>query len=499
MIDRLLDLLASYDREPLQDACGIVGIFSFQPNYYFQRGLAALRDLQTRGYDGVGFISMLSNGTYLIHKKQGTIHEAFPERVIDNLSSYPIYNAQYQTRYGTNGEFNDANVQPFAATHQMTGERFVVSHNGQFSKKDNAITASSDTAKFVQELANSDDDNWDERIINTIKKQMGAWSLIITTENAMYLTRDPLGIRPLYYGIDGFVVIAASETKALTSAGFYKFYEVLPGQMVKVDRISQQITYKQIMASTKTACCMFENVYTQEEDGVEFFPRKNNEDVNKSPLVRVFRQRCGEQLAREAPMSADQIDFVIGIPATGITGAEAYARALNLPYRRAITDKNTEEGEQRTFMQAHLETILRKVQEHFIFDTEALRGKRVVIVDDSLVRGNVTYGIVKLLKEQYGVKKIHVRILCPPIDKACHLGINTRSSNELIAAQYKYKSEDNDHLIEDICKAIGADSLSYLSDEGLLWAATGNLNTQGFCMGCMVERKHPVDPYGNFQ
>ncbi len=354
---------------------------------------------------------------------------------------------------------------------------------------------------FVRRLAQSEEKTWDKRIINTLAQEKGAWSLIIGVKDHMYIARDPLGIRPLYFSqksdeSGGHITMAASETEALSAAGFTSFKEVLPGQIVKFNKQNPSYTVTRISESNCSAHCMFENVYTLDEKGKILAPRKNQESVNASFSVREIRERSGKQLAIEAPINPSEVDFVIGIPGTGITGGEAYAKALGIPYCQAIRDKNTPGKEQRTFMQAQIEGILKKVQEHFNYDYETLSGKRVVLVDDSIVRGNVSKGLVDLLKKYYGVREVHFKVLCPPIDKKCHLGVNTQTHAELIAHKFLASTNNYDELIESIREEVGADSLSYLSVDGLLFAVTGDSHAEGFCMGCMLGRKHPIDQYG---
>lgn len=501
MVDRLPDSLASYEREALQDACGIVGLLSSQDMQLSRIGLAGLAKLQTRGYDGAGYTGFRSDGAVLFHKAQGTIGEVFPPGVVTKLDENLFYHGQWQVRYGTSGRFSSENVQPFITAHHLTQDMFTVSHNGQFSrKKGEKGSNESDTAGFVSRLAQSQDKTWDARIINTLAQEGGAWSLIIGVKDHMYLARDPFGFRPLYFSQKkengNYLTMAASETEALLNAGFQHFKEVMPGQIVKFNRHNSAYTVAQITESTGSAHCMFENVYTQDERTKALLPRDGHEAVNNSFSVREVRERCGRQLAIEAPISSKDIDMAIGIPGTGITGGEAYAKALGIPYTQAIKDKHTPGMEQRTFMQADIEGIMKKVQEHFKYDYKVLAGKRVVLIDDSIVRGNISKGLVDFLKNYCGVSEVHLRVLCPPIDKPCHLGINTRTKDELIASKFTKEAQTYDELIELIKKDIGANSLAYLSDTGLLWAATGDPHAKGFCMGCMVGRKHPIDQYG---
>lgn len=501
MKDRTPELLISYEREALQDACGIVGILSSNDDLLFEEGLAAIEKLQTRGYDGAGFVALRTDGAILMHKGEGTVSEVFKPEIVNLIQKNAFYSGFYQVRYGTSGEFSPENVQPFVSRHKASQDMFVLTHNGQFSK-DTSYDYRSDTVQFVEKLANTRGANWDERIKNALVNQSGAWSLIIGTENSIYLARDCRGIRPLYFAqkMDnqgGFVSMAASETVALERVGFQNIMEVLPGQIVKFERNKSGFQTTDISKNCEAANCIFENVYTMDENGRAFIPRKTQIEVQNSPLISDIRDKCGAILAQEAPLTNHDVDIVIGIPGTGITGGEAYARELGLSYVQAIKDKDTPGSEQRTFMQAHVEGILKKVMNHFNFDTRALVGKRVVLVDDSLVRGNISEGLVKILKEHMGVLSVHFRILSPPIDKPCFLGINTRSKSELIAANFAKNNASYKVIVENVRKKIGADSLAYLSNEGLLEAVSGDPHATGFCMGCMLHKHHPIDQFGN--
>jgi amidophosphoribosyltransferase len=270
--------------------------------------------------------------------------------------------------------------------------------------------------------------------------------------------------------------------------GVTDYFELMPGTIAKISDKGLIILAKQ--HERQRALCIFENIYLQHGAGKAHMPRSSIRAVKRSPTIDDVRRRSGKILAREAPISLREVNMVIGVPGTGIEGGMTYARALDLPYFQAITDKSVSLTEQRTFMTADIDSIYQKVLEHFCFDAQALHGRRVVLVDDSIVRGNITRGLIYLLKHYYGVIDVHLRIVSPPIDKACHLGVNTRSSKELIAARLNGD-------VERIRIELGAKSLAYLSAEGLREAITGDPKTRGFCMGCMAGHQPPVDINGN--
>ncbi len=495
--------IVQFEKEPLQDHCGILAAYSFGGDIpYFHHVVNGLQLLQTRGQDGAGLLAFSADGEVHIHKGEGMVDEVFTPDVLRKEVDRKAKLWGAQTRYGTDGGYIAENVQPFKVNHR-SGDAFFVAHNGQFSAKPGSSpTKFSDSYLFTKELEQSVGETWDERVVETIKKKNGAYSLIIGTVSSLYLIRDIMGIRPLSYGKinsqnGSVIVVAASETEALSRMGATRFYEVMPGTMVKFsDNDPQNETIiplfpkqKKFINGAHLATCVFENVYISDRQSRIHAPRKYPAEINAAPMIYTMRQKSGEILAREASLTINEVDLAIGVPGTGIDGGEAYARVCGIPYHQAITDKEKQK-DQRTFISANIDTILEKVMNHFNFDENILAGKRVVLIDDSIVRGNVTLGLIRLLKERYGVKEVHLRILCPPIDKTCHLGVNTRNSNELIAAR-------NNGIVYRIGKELGADSLAYLSGEGLLEAIVGNTFIKGFCMGCMAGFKYPVDKYGN--
>ena len=484
------------ERRPLQDHCGIVAAFSSVDVPFFETGLKGVRLLQTRGYDGAGFWAQDSSGNEYQHKGVGMVSEVFNKSIIDTFQQTMAKVWVYQVRYGTSGNFEPHNVQPLIATHHSSGDQFVVAHNGQFSVDPaHPQMDVSDTVMFTRELSQSTKgDTWDERVIHFLDGKKGAWSLVIGTRDALYLARDPFGFRPLVYGHlwnekeKQYIWAVASETSSLEAMGVTDFFEFMPGTIAKITKDGLQILEKN--KQRQHALCIFENIYIHHGAGKAFLPRSNAQKINLSPSIDDVRRRSGKILAREAPLTKDDVDMVIGIPGTGIEGGMLYARSLDLPYFQAVTDRANSLLEQRTFMTALIDSIYQKVLDHFNFDAQTLKGRRVVLVDDSIVRGNVTKGLVYLLKNSYGVTSVHLRILCPPIDKACHLGVNTRSSDELIAAVYHGD-------VEQIRKELNADSLYYLSSAGLKEALTGDPKSAGFCMGCMAGHTYPIDRYGN--
>lgn len=486
--------LVHTDKRPLFDRCGIVAAYSPVDVPFFQTGLRGLQLLQTRGYDGAGFWAVDTRGANYHYKETGMINEVFSPEILRLYGEVHARAWVYQVRYGTSGGTDQSNVQPFVMTHRKTGDAFVVAHNGQFSALPGTVeSGQSDTYGFAKELSETNGKSWDVRIVSSLVHKTGAWSLIVGTEHALYLARDSWGFRPLVYGhvwkkeVNGYMWVVASETSSLETMGAADCFELMPGTIAKITSEGLQVLDR--VASKKRALCIFENVYIQHGTGRAFLPRKNPRVIMNAPTVDDTRRRMGVILAREAPLSTNDVDMVMGVPGTGIEGGMQYARALNIPYLQAITDKSRSHSEQRTFMSASIDAIYQKVLDHFLFDAQTLKGRRVVLVDDSIVRGNITKGLIYLLKERYEVRAVHLRILCPPIDKPCHLGISTRSLQELIAARH-----DGD--ISAIQAELKAESLRYLSVAGLREAVTRDPRARGFCMGCMVGQQYPIDALG---
>lgn len=522
MSERFKDYrLLAVEKGPIQDHCGLFAVYSPVDIPFFKTAYESFQKLQTRGYDGAGMIAFDSIGQIEEHRGKGKIDKIFmpqlkPEDMLesseeftkfqeeqDKKSKFPNISARlwlFQTRYGTSGSFDKNNIQPLLKRH-VDGDFFVVAHNGQFSKENGHLPGpQSDTVLFASQLQEAPEEHWEDRILNLLRKKNGAYSLTIGVDNhdyALYLARDPRGIRPLYYGETNNdegerIWIAASETRALDKAGVTHLLEVMPGTMIKMTTDGLE---KFKIADASPKLCIFENVYIQEGKSHAHLPRENESEINDSPLTKHIRRESGRILAKEAPLTTNEVDYIVGVPGTGITGGRAYAEALGLPYEQVITDKDDE----RTFMMENIDEILEKVLKTFNLNEKKIRGKRIGMVDDSIVRGNITTGLTRLLKEWYGATEVHVRSLSPAIDKGCFLGINTRTEEELIAARAKEKIGEGgslDEILEEIRLEINADSIGYLSTEGLTEAQTGNSHDDRFCRGCMIGQIHPIDEYG---
>lgn len=511
--------LEEWEREPLQDHCGVAAVLvSGESRWLSVVGFQMLTDLQNRGQDGAGMVLVDSQGQVHQLKGEGRVPKALPETGVEQLCQTGGRLLIGQVRYGTNGKKSIENVQPFVKNYGPEDDEFIFAHNGQFSLDPDKPEGMSDTAWFAQQLAATEASDLETALIQRLAHQEGAWSLVTGSakEQNLYLARDPRGIRPLYFAqkydpeTEVWMTVVASETVALERLGSENFVEVLPGQVLKFRHDDHNPEMIADFGGKSQAQCVFEGVYIRRSDSI----------LNQDMRVREGRYRSGESLARLAP-PPDNADVVIGIPGTAIPAGEGYAEVSGLPYAQAIMDREADDP--RTFMM-QLDEIEFAVMDHYKFDESDLDGKVVVLVDDSLVRGNVSGVITKILKQHYGVKEVHFRIASPPILDPCHLGINTRQKSELIATQvlaemiqryeqknpeyaqrlkrFSHQEECYDQMLAELTEGvrvkIGADSLAYLSWQGMMEGFTGKPEHEGHCLGCMAGHHPPVDEYGGW-
>ncbi len=439
------------------EACGVFGIYASGADVARQ-AFFALFALQHRGQESAGIATSDGRSAY-IHKAMGLVSQVFNE---DNLAPLRGHLAIGHTRYSTSGSSHLRNAQPYLieTMHGPLG----VGHNGNLTnalalrqrllERGVGLISSSDSEVIVQMLAapppggEPDGPDWGARIAEFMAVAEGAYSLVILTRDAVFAVRDPWGLRPLClgelnHGATGYV--AASESCALATIGARFVREVQPGEIVRLDATG--VTSRQgHAAKTKRALCVFEHVYFSRPDS-----RLDGQ------LVHQVRQRLGETLAQEAPAAAD---MVVGVPDSATPAAIGFARASGIRYNEGLT-KNRYIG--RTFIQP--DDRLRKTGVGLKFNPLAanLAGQRIVLVDDSIVRGNTTGSLIRLLRDA-GAAEVHVRVSSPPVRHPCFMGVDMATYDELIAS---HKSA------EEIRAHIGADSLAYLSLEGMLRAVGG--------------------------
>lgn len=441
------------------DECGIIGVFA--PNEDVARmtffGLFAL---QHRGQEAAG-IAVSDGMTARLHKGVGLVGQVFTP---ENLTPLEGHYAIGHTRYSTTGSSSARNAQPFLIETQYGP--LGVAHNGnvvnagelrgELLRRGVGLSSSSDSEVMTMMLAGAAGDTWEERIQETMPRWRGAYSLVVLTREGVFAVRDPWGFRPLSVGrLPNGGHAAASETGALRTLGCEAIREVKPGEIVVLSNTALRVR-QAVRPAPQLARCTFEHIYFSRPDS--FWDGRSVHEV---------RQRLGEALAREAPAAAD---VVIPVPDSSVPAAIGYSREAGLPYNDGFI-KNRYIG--RTFIQPTDSLRKQGVAIKFLALEENLRGKRVVVIDDSIVRGHTSGPLVKLLRDA-GALEVHLRITCPPIAHPCFMGVDMGTYDELIAHR-KTLDEIRDH--------IDCDSLHFLSLEGMMRAIG---REDGYCNACFT-------------
>ena len=474
----------SFDRP--REACGVVGIHAREGseievarNLFF-----CLYALQHRGQESAG-IATCDGAGFKVHKDMGLVAQVFNE---DTLRPLTGHRGIGHNRYSTTGSSHIANVQPFVI--QTLHGPLAVAHNGNVTNAHAlrqalmshgvGFVSTSDTEVVTQFLARptlsgrTQDANWEGRLAHLMDEAEGAYSLVVMTQDAIYAMRDPLGLRPLCLGHirgeDGAVAawLAVSESSALLTIGAKYLREVEPGEIVRIDAHGITTVRRARTSAPKPALCIFEYVY---------FARPDSKMDGQT--IHVVRQRMGVRLAKEAPADCD---VVLGVPDSSLPSAMAYAEALGKPYTEGLI-KNRYIG--RTFIQPSQRMRRNQVRLKFNALRENLEDKRVVLIDDSIVRGTTMGPLVRLLREGGKAREVHVRIAAPPIRHPCFMGVDLATYDQLIAHRMD---------LDAIRDHVGADSLAYLSVEGLHAAVLEGLDAtrHGHCDACFTGR-YPVD------
>lgn len=437
-----------------REACGIFGIYA--PGRDVARlTFFGLYALQHRGQESAGIATCDGKSAY-IHKEMGLVSQVFNE---ENLKPLKGHLAVGHNRYSTTGSSHVRNVQPYLidTIYGPLG----VAHNGNLTnalelryrllERGVGLTSTTDSEVITQALASppevwgnnghhdTNGDRWEARIRALMKVAEGAYSLTILTRSAVYAVRDPYGLRPLCLGELNGGYVVASESSALQTIGAHYLREIEPGEIVRLD--AEGVSSVMGHAPRRRALCSFEYVYFARPDS-----------LLDGQAIHEVRQRLGRQLAREAPADAD---IVVPVPDSSIPAAIGYSRESGLPFTEGLI-KNRYIG--RTFIQP--DDDLRRVGIQLKFNPlpSNLEGKRVVLIDDSIVRGNTAGPLVQLIRAG-GATEVHVRVSSPPVRHPCFMGVDMATRKQLIAHQMN---------VRDICTAIGADSLAYLSLEGMM-------------------------------
>jgi len=443
--------------------CGIFGIANHSDAS--QMTYLGLYALQHRGQESTGMSSSDGEQVYT-HKSMGYVADVFSEDVIAKLKGI---NAIGHTRYSTAGDSNEGNAQPIVV--KCTYGTVALVHNGNLinavslreglEQQGAIFQSTSDSEVILHLLARSEGDSLLDALGETLAQVQGAFSLLLLTEDSLIGIRDPNGFRPLNLGTVNGSYVLASETCAFDLIGATYLREVEPGEIVLI-RGSEIQSVKALIAP-KLSKCIFEHVYFSRPDSIVF-----------GRTVQTSRDLMGRILAEESPVDAD---LVVPIPDSGVSAAIGYSQQSGIPFAFGLI-RNHYVG--RTFIEPKTKIRHFGVKVKLNPVKDLLAGKRVVLIDDSIVRGTTSRKIVKMVRAA-GAKEVHMRISCPPTLSPCFYGIDTPTKKELIASS---------HTVEEICKYVEADSLGYLSLPGLIRAVGGRGNE--FCTACYTGQ-YPID------
>lgn len=454
-----------FDPDKLHEECGVVGVYG--ADEAARLAVLGLHALQHRGQEGAGIIAYDSaSGSFMHRKDAGLVSEVFGrDEAHQHLKGR---SAIGHNRYSTTGGSEKRNLQPFFA--DVAGGGIAIAHNGNLTnaallreelQESGAIFyATSDTEVIVHLVARARRASSLDRLVEALRQIEGAYSLVALTQSKMIGVRDPLGVRPLSIGRLGEAYVLASETCAFDILGARFVRDVEPGEMVVITEAGLSSMFP--FPKARERFCVFEYVYFARPDS-----------VMQGRSVYRTRQKIGEELWREAPCTAD---VVCPVPDSGNPAAMGFAQASGLPFEMGII-RNHYVG--RTFIQPTQEIRNFGVLMKHNANRSVLEGKRVVLVDDSIVRGTTSRKIVQMLRES-GAREVHMRIASPPINNPCFYGVDTPSHDKLMAAIY------NDN-VEAMRQEIGADTLAFISPDGL-YRALGEDGRNGeapqFCDAC---------------
>ncbi|MEE8583585.1 MAG: amidophosphoribosyltransferase [Acidobacteriota bacterium] len=449
------------DRDRFHDHCGVFGIS--QHSEAANHAYLGLLAQQHRGQESAGIVT--SDGQRLYdHRGMGKVFDVFDE---SSLASLPGGSAIGHVRYSTAGESVLANAQPILS--QSWRGQLALAHNGNLLgagrlrrslEADGAIfRSSSDTEVIHHLLARSPHQDLSLALHDVLSQVKGAFSMVMLACQRLYAVRDPYGFRPLCLGRLGQSYVIASETSAFDLIEAEHLRDIEPGEILLIE--GQQLTSLRLPPAPRHAFCIFEHVY---------FSRPDSQVFGRS--VHSSRSNMGKVLARESPVDAD---LVVPVPDSGVTAALGYAQESGLPFEMGLI-RNHYVG--RTFIEPRQSIRNFGVKVKLNPVKEILRGRRIVLIDDSIIRGTTSRKIVDLVRRA-GAREVHLRISSPPTVSPCFYGIDTPTREELIGA---CKS------VEEIQRFVGADSLAYLSMQGLRKAVRDEGN---FCSACFDE-KYPV-------
>ena len=451
----------------LKEECGVFGVYAGKTSNVASTAYYGLFALQHRGQESCGIV-VGDDGIFRHHKDEGLVQDVFTPERIEELGEGDM--AVGHVRYSTTGGGGRINAQPIVVNH-VKG-RMALAHNGnlvnsyelrrELELQGSIFQTTNDTEVIsyiiIKERLSAP--SIEEAVNRAMNKIKGAYSLVIMSPTKLIAARDENGFRPLCYGKRGDEYIVASESCALDAVGAEFVRDIEPGEIVIFDK-NEVRSIRDHCGKAPSSFCVFEYIYFARPDSII-----NGYSVHKA------RRRAGKFLAIEHPVDAD---IVIGVPDSGLDAAIGYSLESGIPYGIGLI-KNKYIG--RTFISPGQKSREDKVRIKLNPIADTIQGKRLVVIDDSIVRGTTCARLIKLLRDA-GAKEIHMRISAPPFIDPCYYGVDIDSRDALIA---------NHHSIDEICKIIGADSLGYLSLEHTKQLAEVDM---GFCTACF-SGKYPT-------
>lgn len=442
--------------DKFKEECGVFGIFSGEKSQVGAITYYGLYALQHRGQESAGIVAC-NDKEFTCHKDMGLVSDVFNTEVLNNLQGTAAIG---HVRYSTTGSSHKNNAQPIVGKYKLGS--IAIAHNGNLINADvirelleeggTIFQTSIDTEVILNLISRGAKKGIENAVVDAIQAVKGSYAIVILTEDKLIGVRDPNGIRPLCIGKLGDSYILCSESCALDTIGGEFIRDVCPGEIVIVDK--EGIRSINFAERTKTQTCSFEYIYFARPDSTI-------DEIN----VYQSRVRAGEQLYKEHPVEGD---IVIGVPDSGIPAAIGYSKASGIPYGIGFI-KNKYVG--RTFIAPTQEMREKALWVKLNPLKSNVEGKRVIIIDDSIVRGTTSKRLVEILRKA-GAKEIHFRIASPIVKFPCYFGIDTPYRNELIGSNM---------TVEEMKEMIGADSVGYISIDGLLKSLDKD---KGFCLGC---------------
>jgi amidophosphoribosyltransferase len=449
------------DDDHFRDQCGVFGVFGAEEAANLT--YLGLHSLQHRGQEAAGIVT--SNGAQLFaHRGMGLVQDVFTNPVIERL---PGNRGIGHVRYSTAGGSHIKNAQPLAV--DCAHGSIAVAHNGNLTNgldlraeleaQGSIFSSDSDTEVLVHLIARSRASETEDRVAEALQRVQGAYSLVFLSAEELVAVRDPNGFRPLCLGRLGDAVVVASEPPAFTLIGAQYVRDIEPGEMIVVDKFGMRTLRPFKGKPREHRMCVFEHVYFARPDA-----------VLNGVSVYAARKRMGHALAKDQP--AD-VDVVVPVPDSGVAAALGFAEASGKPFELGLI-RSHYVG--RTFIepQHSIRHFGVRLKLHPVQDI--LKGKRVAVIDDSIVRGTTSRKIVRMIRDA-GAAEVHLRISSPPTAWPCFYGIDTPTRSELIASK---------HSAEDIAGFVGANSVGYLSVEGLHSAVGGDPTGAGYCDACFT-------------